>query len=167
MNISFLGEYNIITDQCQSRAANVLIQPSNAWALILCIFAFSNLLVLTSTLLYFRTMFLWLQRQNQQIKTLYKASAIVLTCVNIIALISDVYIVVSDNMHLTDSDPDSALLLLLPVKIPLILLILILETPVACFNTRTLDEPNTRCQRIVHAFALCQISYMVCVPTCQ
>ena len=84
-----------------------------------------------------------------------------LTCVNIIALISDVYIVVSDNMHITDSDPDSALLLLLPVKIPLILLILILETPVACFNTRTLDEPNTRCQRIVHAFALCQIIWFV------
>ena len=75
--------------QCQSYAPNFLIQPSNTWALVLGIFYFSNLLVLTSTLLYFRKVFLWLQRQNKQIKTLYKASATVLTCVNIIALISD------------------------------------------------------------------------------
>ena len=87
--------YNLMIYQCKSNAANFLIQPCNTWILVLCIFYFSNLLMLTSTLLYFRKVFLWLQRQKKQIKTLYKASATVLTCVNIIALISDLYIIIT------------------------------------------------------------------------
>ena len=81
--------------------------------------------MLTSTLLNFRKVFLWLQEQNIQIKSLYKASATVLACVNIIALMTDIYMIVSDNIR----DPDGllppiTLLILLPGKFPLILLIL-------------------------------------------
>ena len=143
------------------------MQPSNAWALVLAIFCFSNIFVLTSTLLYFRRVFLWFQQQNKRIKTLYKASAIVLTCVNIIALISDISIIVSDILH--SADPESELVptigwIMIPAKVTLVLFILILETPVACFNTHLLHDNNrmsTRCQRSVHAFALCQIIWFV------
>ena len=46
------------TDQRLShQATNVLMQPSNAWAFVLGIFYFSNLLVLTSTLLNFCKVF--------------------------------------------------------------------------------------------------------------
>ena len=155
------------TDYCQSHAANVLIQPSNAWILVLGIFYFSNLLVLTSTLLYFRKVFLWLQGQKKQIKTLYKASATVLTCVNITALISDLYIIISDSNQSVKSDSDLIIIvvsIMIPAKVMQVLLILILETPVACFNTKLLNnanQPNTRCQRFAHAFALCQIIWFV------
>jgi hypothetical protein len=151
-------------DHCQSHAANVLIQPSNAWILVLGIFYFSNLLVLTSTLLYFRKAFLWLQGQKKQIKSLYKASATVLTCVNIIALISDLYIIINDNNIQNPFDSDILLItlaIMIPAKVSLVLLILILEMPVACFNTHLVNQPNTRCQRFAHAFALCQIIWFV------
>ena len=158
------------TDYCQSHVANSnilrLIQPHSAWLLVLGIVYFSNLLVLTSTLLHFHKGFLWLQQQNKRIKTLYKASATVLTCVNIIALISDLYIVVSDGMHSADSKSDLLfiiLYILLPTKGLLVLLILILGMPVVCFNT----QPNTRCQRFTHVFVFCQIIIMVCAPAHQ
>ena len=170
------NQYNDIiyyddTDYCQSHTANVLIQPSNTWALVLGILYISNLLVLTSTLLYFRTVFLWLQEQKKPTKTLYKASATVLTCVNIIALISDLYIVLSYGLRMVNEyDPDFNVVLLvilvtmIPIKVPLVLVILILETPVVCFNTKLLNnanQPNTRYQRFSHAFALCQIIWFV------
>ena len=156
-----LGNY--YTEQCQTRAGNVLTQPRNAWALVLGIFYFSNLLMLTSTLLNFRKVFLWLQRQNKQIKTIYKASATVLTCVNVTALISDLYVVISDG---NGDDFDFEVLhiikwILLPVKVPLVMVVLILETLVACSNTHLANQINTECQRFAHAFALCQIMWFV------
>ena len=158
-----------VSDQCQSAKFNFLIRPYNAWALVLGIFYFSNLLVLTSTLLSFRKVFLWLQGQNKQIKTLYKASAIVLTFINIITLISDLDIVVNDGMQSNTIDDgydmmDIIFLILLPAKAPLVVLILILETPVICFNTHLLNDGsqmNTKCQRFIHAFAFCQIIWFV------
>ena len=130
--------------------------------LVLGIFYFSNLLVLTSTLLYFCKVFLWLQEQNKQIKTLYKASATVLTCVNIIALISDLYIIIIDSIQNVEyEDTDFNIPITLSIKSPLVVFILILETPVACFNTHLPNQPNSRCQRFAHAFALCQIIWFV------
>ena len=150
---------------CQSPITSFLIQPSNAWILVLGIFYFSNLLLLTSTLLYFRKVFLWLQRQNKQTKTLYKASAAVLTCVNMIALISDFSIIIHNNIQ-SEADPDSDVILIMvlimfPTKVMQVLLILILEMPVACFNTHLPNQPTTRHQRFAHAFALCQIIWFV------
>ena len=151
--------YNYI-DQCQNQA---LIQYQ---ILVLGIFYFSNLLVLTSTLLHFRKVFLWLQRQKKQIKTLYKASATVLTCVNIIALISDLSIIIHHGIRSAAGPyPDhSSTIAAVCIKIPLVVFILILETPVVCFNTHllnTANQPNSRCQRFSHAFALCQIIWFV------
>ena len=153
-------------DQCQSLD---LIKPHYAWILVLGIFYFSNFLVLTSTLLYFRKVFLWLQEQKKQIKTLYKASATVLTCVNIIALISDLSIIISDSKQSVKSETfklaeitiNTIVLIMIPAKVSQVLLILILETPVACFNTHLPNQPNTRYRRFAHAFALCQIIWFV------
>ena len=104
--VRFSSYYDLEHIDCWSHDTNDLIKPRNAWVLFLSIFIFSNLLVLTSTLLNFRKVFLWLQEQKKQIKTLYKASATVLTCVNIIALISDLSIIISDIMQNLNSDKD-------------------------------------------------------------
>ena len=166
--VRYSSYYDLEHVDCRSHDTNDLIKPRNAWALFLGIFIFSNLLVLISTLLNFRKLFLWLQEQNKQIKTLYKASATVLTCVNIIALISDLSIIISDIMQNLTSDEDVHIFIIksvmIPAKVPLTLAILILETPVVCFNTKLLNnanQPNTKCQRFAHAFALCQIIWFV------
>ena len=117
------------------------------------IFIFSNVLVLSFALLNLWKSFLWLQRQGEQAKILYKASAIVLTLVNIIALISDISILVQDGKA---QCLDGLVCIVLPTKT---LVILILELPVACFSTNILNDanqPNTRCQRFAYALALCQ-----------
>jgi hypothetical protein len=115
-----------------------------------------------STLLNFRKVFLWLQQQNKQTRTIYKASATILTCINSIALISDLYIIVSDNIH--DSEGVQSLITLwivVPGKAPLVLLTLVLEIAVISSNTHLNNQPDTRCQRFAHAFALCQITWFV------
>ena len=154
---------SLYSDQCQSRGTNIFTQPRQAWVLVLSIFCFSNLLVLTASVVNFRKLFLWFQGQNDQMKTLYKASATVLTCVNIIVLISDLYIVVSDGIAQGIGYAAIATILL-PAKVPLVVLILILETSVICSNTHSLNGPNqmdTRCQRFAHALAFCQIIWFV------
>ena len=129
--------------------------------LILCIFLISNLLLLSFTILYFRKMFLWLQQQGKQTKTFYKASATVLTCLNIILLVLDMAFIIQDNIHgITD------LGFILVIKTPIVLLILILETPVVCSNTRGLNQNNgmimnKKRYRFAHAFGLCQIIWFV------
>ena len=146
------------------------INPLNTWILIMCIFILSNMLILTSTVLYFREVFCWLQQKQQRTKTLYRASAIVLTIVNMGVLISDISCVIRDNVNTLNLDNTqdyppvlySTLYFILSAKGPLVLLILILETPVACFNTHELNQVNNkRRYRIAHAFALCQIIWFV------
>ena len=153
--------------ECQQNSQSIskLIAPYNSGILILCIFLFSNLLLLSLIILYFRTVFLWLDRQGKQTKTLYKASAIVLTCVNIILLTSDIAFIISDSIHY---DPvfSIVMLFIIPAKGTLAILILTLETPVVCYNTRGLNQNNgmimnKKRYRIAHAFALCQIIWFM------
>ena len=146
----------------QSFTSSQLIDTKNTWALIFCIFILSNLLCLTAVILYFRKMFLWLQQQGKHTKTLYKASAIVLTCVNIIVLILDVTFMIKDTMNDTYGEPMNYIvsMFIAGAKAPLVLFILIIETPLVCFNTHgdNMDNVlNKKRYRIAHAFALCQI----------
>ena len=121
--------------------------------------------MLNLTLLNFRKIFLWLQGQGKPAKILYKASAIVLTCVNIITFIADISIIVSNYTGQNIIYIDTVLLILLSAKLPLVLLILILELSLVCFNTHILNNEanqiNTRCQRFPHAFASCQMIWFV------
>ena len=98
-------------------------------------------------ILYFRKLFLWLQQQGQLTKSLYKASAIVLTCVNIILLISDIDLLATVGYY-------NAIVTLIPYKAPLILIIMIIETLLICYYTHGVNKKR---YRIAHAFALCQI----------
>ena len=90
--------------KCQATASTPLVNPLNTWILIMCIFISSNLLILTSTVLYFRKVFLWLQQKQQQTKTLYRASAIVLTIVNMGVLITDIFFIVKDRVNYRSKD---------------------------------------------------------------
>ena len=154
-------DYYFDYDECRDKYSDssLLLTPE---ILILCIFLLSNLLLLSFTILYFRKMFLWLQQQGKQTETLYKASATVLTCVNVILLVLDMAFIVHDNINdITILAP------ILGIKAPPVLFILILETPIVCFNTYyrlNLNNEvtiNKKWYRIAHAFALCQIIWFM------
>ena len=98
-------------------------------------------------------MFLWLQQQGKHTKSLYKASAIVLTCVNIIMLISDIDLLI--NVEYYDWDGyDFSIVIWSSFKAFLFLIIMIIETLLICCNTHGVNKKR---YRIAHAFALCQI----------
>ena len=166
MDRSTVTYQNIINDSdvcvdTSNMIVGLLVSTDSSYIHIICIFHLSNLLLLSLTILYFRKMFLWLQQQGKQTKILYKASAIVLTCVNIILLTSDIAFIISDLLHF-----GQIISLLIFGKVPLVILILILETAVICFNTRELDQNNgmtmnKKRYRIAHAFALCQIIWFM------
>ena len=131
--------------------------------LILYIFYLSNLLLLFFTVLFFRKMFLWLQQQRKQMKTLYKSIAIVLTLVNMILSLSDLVFTISNNLHFGGD----SLMFIIFAKIPLVLMIFISETTfVCCITTRCKNQNNrmivtNKLHRITHAFALCQIIWFM------
>ena len=160
-----------VTESDCYRLTLSLIDPNNVWILFLCVFIISNLLVLTSILFNFHRLLLWLQRQENQAKfnILYKASIIVLPCVSILVFLADI-VVITEYLRLDfDVDIDDEfegifdiLFLILPVKVPLVLLLLCLETPVVCFYTHRVNQTSKqRCYQIAHAFALCQIIWFV------
>ena len=92
-----------------------------------------------------------------------------LTCVNIILLTSDIAFIISDPLHfdvVSDTVSLTDLVFIIPIKVPLVLLILILETPVVCSNMHGLNLnnrmiTNKKRYRIVHTFALCQIIWFM------
>ena len=151
--------------------SSLLIRPHKIWILILCIFYLSKALLLSLTMLNFCKVFLWLQQQEKQTKALYKASGIVLTFVNIVLLVLDIVFMIIDeitndvygSVKLASFIPArSYSYIILPAKALLVLLIVILESSVVCFNTHRLEQNNRMIKndkryRIAHAFAFCQI----------
>ena len=114
-------------------------------------------------MLNLRKLFHLLQKQEKLMKAVYKGSAIVLTCINIITLVADVIIIVV-------TIPWNSLFLLYyydillqhVIKLMLLLLIVCLEVPAICFCThKAHQESNLRCYKIAHAFALCQIIWFL------
>lgn len=157
-NWSILCSENQVTGYNEGPFTNTCNTPITLFG----IFALANLLVLTLTSLNIRKSFLWLKRQGKQAKILYKASAIVLTFVNIITLISDIAIVISNVRSTNSKFYYVSYSMPMIVKIPIVLLILIPELIVTCFSTHETNQIR-RCtrQRFSHAFDFCQIIWFV------
>ena len=108
--------------------------------------------MLTLTLLNLCKLFHQLQQQGKQIKAVYKGSAIVLTCLNIITLVADIWVLKARLLpYLINTFKYSkyypALIIIFFVtlipKVLLVLLMLGLETPVLCYFAH--KESNQRC----------------------
>ena len=132
------------------------VDPNNVGALIVSIFAFSNLLVLSLVLLFSsKAIEFMLRHQRKQVKLLYKACAVVLTFFNFAAFASDLLLPCS--RELDNSKSGSSIL-----KLLLVYIILILEIPVVCYAVYNVDQTNTNnCHRIAHAFAFCQLIWFI------
>ena len=126
------------------------VDPNNVGALIVCIFFFSNLLVLSLALLFSRMAIeSMLKQQRKQVKILYKACVMVLTFFNLAAFASDM------------SLSCWTIIIYTMLKFLLVFIILILETPVICYTVHEVDQTNTKCHRIAHAFAFCQLIWFI------
>ena len=104
--------------------------------------------MLSLVVLSIRKVFLWLQQQGRQTILIYKASATVLTIVNIITLGLDL------SFSAETYDWFVQVTILLPSKV---LLLLFLELPVICCRTYELNQNGRKWYRPLHAFALWQI----------
>ena len=127
--------------------------PFDIAGLIFCIYVFLNLLILILTVLYIGKMFSWIKlSRNQYLRDLYKASAIVLTLINLAALMSDISLLLT--FPIITYNPYYYLL----SKLILVFLIFILDITVSCFNTCKYGHD---CSNAMHALALCQIIWFV------
>ena len=162
----------------ENEQTNPLTDPGNTWLLFLCVFIILNVLVLTSTFLNnYSKMFLWLQRQGKEVKVLvlYKASIIVLLCVNVLALIADIVILTQGYVKKATSDIDDSeidsgisaiIFVILPIKVLIVLFILCLEPFAVCYNTQgTIMQLTGDAIRL--SMHLPCVRLLVCASTCQ
>ncbi len=143
----------------------------NTAKLIFFTYLFLNILILVFTILYFGKVFSWIEQpQHKKLKELLKASAIVLTFINLGTFVYDLIIHTATiiaythngilpienpkSRHLTDFDYGIYLIL----KIVLVFLILIFDITVSCFNT---CKHRPGCSSAVYASALCQITWFM------
>ena len=109
-----------------------------------------NTLILTLTVLYLGKMFIWIEQpQHKYLKDLYKASAIVLTFINLATFGSDILLHILFGSYFTYQ--------VLIVKLFLVILIFILDIIVSCFYTFKYGQK----WKIMHALALCQSVWFV------
>lgn len=143
------------------------ISSSVTAKLIFCTYLFLNTLILLFTILYFSKVFNWIEQpQHKKLKELLKASAIVLTIVNLGTFLNDIIAhtfyslsytqdtISYDPMSLTAIDYGSYLIL----KIVLVFLIFTFDITVSCFNT---CKHHCGCSSAVYALAFCQIIWFV------
>ena len=121
---------------------------SSVAVLIFCTFLWLNTLVLIFTMLNIDKVYTWLEEQCKSWKDMYKASAGVLTFINLAAFGSDLSFFViyfSNRKFFTYSI----------IKLPFVVMIIVLDLLVSCRST--LKHNKKRLYGILHALALCQI----------
>ena len=122
---------------------------SSAAVLIFCVFLMLNILILIFTVLNIDKLYTWIKEQRESWKDLYKASAGVLTFINLAAFGGDLYCVIMI-ARAAIYDTFSAFL---AVKLLLVVIIIILELVFSCLSTLK----HRSMYGIMHALALCQI----------
>ena len=144
--------------------------------LIFCTSIFFNILILIFTVLYLDKVFTWIEQpQHKHLKDLYKASAIVFIFINLSTFLSDVLWHIDDSITLLDiyshyvvhTDQDSISLTsfhygtYLIMKVLFVFLVFTVDITVSCFSTCKHSHAYTRCSKVMHALALCQILWLV------
>ena len=131
--------------------ASTIFSSSSVAALIFCTFVWLNILILILTVLNLEKVHVWIsvEESRSNLKDLYKASAGVLTFINLVAVGSDLskgmftlYMALSRYYYLI-------------IKFLLVGLIMITDLIISCLSTR--KHNKRRLHQILHALALCQI----------
>ena len=115
-----------------------------------------NILILIFTVLYLGKVFVWIEQpQHKHLKDLYKASAIVLTFINMAAFVSDIFLYTSLKINYDFYILTSYLI----IKSFLVAIICISDLVVSCFYM--CRSKYSYQGKIMHALALCQFIWFV------
>ena len=119
--------------------SDVLFSSSDVANLIFCTFLWLNILILIFTMLNVNKVYTWLEEQSKSWKDMYKASAGVLTLINLGAFIGDItssliFLSYHDNIYLI-------------IKLVFVVMIIILELLVSCCSTSTLKHNKKKVAR--------------------
>ena len=129
--------------------SDYVFSSSSIAVLIFCTFLWLNTLILIFTAQYVGRVYTWLKEQPKSLQDLYKASAIVLTFINLATLVGDL------NIFIVFKDLGNYF----TIKVLFTVLIIIVDISVSCINT--LKHNHKRLLGIMHALALCQIIWFV------
>ena len=136
---------------------------SSVAALIFCTFVWLNILILILTVLYTEEIYVGInvEESRSNLKDLYKASAGVLTFINLAAVGGDLSAVAMFYSKLIYLYDDSTYIYsaYLTLKLFLVVLIMITDLVVSCLCT--CKHNKRRLHQILHALALCQIIWFV------
>ena len=171
MDRSSVSDYNVYevqhVDSCEA-INNPLVDSNNMGTLILCIFVFSNLLLVIFTFIFAHIIISTLQKQGKRTKHVYQASATVVTFVNLVILAGDIVFMLLGCYVIPTAtsffDIRSFLFMINDFrffKVPILFIILTLETPFICYTAYNVYQTNKKCYRIAHAFAFCQLIWFV------
>ena len=135
---------------------NSLSDSRSTAVLIFIIYLILNILILMFTVLYLGKVFTWIeQAQHKHLKDLYKASAIVLTFINVATFVSDIFLYSTLQINYDFYILTSYLV----IKSLLVVVICLSDLVVSCFYT---CRSKYRHQwKIMHALALCQFVWFV------
>ena len=135
-------------------------------ALILCTFLWINVLILILTVLNIEKIYNWIEESRTSLKDLYKASASVLTFINLATFGGDLTAIFSDSQFSAESDDSTYekvinddFITYLTIKLLLVFLIIVVDLLVTCRNT--LKRNQKRLYGVIHAVALCQIIWFM------
>ena len=129
------------------------VSPDPIAETIFCMYVFVNILILIFTVQYSGKVYTWIE--IEYFKDLYKASAIVLTFINLSTFIfNTAYLIVSA----ANDSFDSKVLKYFIIKYLLVILIFILDIIVTYHNTHKYS--HIKC-KIMYTLALCQIIWFV------
>ena len=130
-----------------------LFSPSVVAALIFCTFFWLNTLILIFTVLNTDKVYAWIEEQHKSWKNIYKASAGVLTFINLAIFATDlINYVIAIDVEIYDR---SSLCIYITIKLLLVVMVAILNLLVSFRST--LKHNKKRLHKIMHALALCQI----------
>jgi hypothetical protein len=132
---------------------NIMFPSSLVAGLIFCTFLWLNILILILTMLNIDKVYTWLE-EHENWKDLYKASAGVLTFINLAAFGGDLTCVILLIM-IMPYDYRISFFTYLSIKLVIVIMIIILDLLVSCRST--LKYNKKRLYGIMHALALCQI----------
>lgn len=156
---SYYYDVHIIYDR-----NSVTFPSSSVAALIFFTSVWLNILILILTVLNLEKVYVWIsvEESHSNLKDLYKASAGVLTFINLAAVGGDLSAVAMFYLSFKlyyDNDATYVYSVYLTLKLFLVALIMITDLVVSCLST--CKHNKRRLHQILHALALCQIIWFV------
>jgi hypothetical protein len=137
MNFTSLEDISWLMEIDELPYSDELFPSSSVAALIFCTFLWLNILILIFTMLNIDKVYTWLEEQRKSWKNMYKASAGVLTFINLVMFGGDLtcVIVIMTDVSRDRSRGYNSSFFMTYLTIKLVLVVFISDLLVSCFST--------------------------------